>query len=221
MRGPPERRRPAAGRRDRASIILTGRLGPRHGTDQQAARRCDRADAQFHPQGDRTRHRHGRRRSTSAPAPVPAAAERSIRSARPSAKCWIMCRRACACCASAAPNTAAAPAVRSTRRRRPSGRSQKGSQAPVCWPMCWSASTATTFRCTANRRSSPARGSISTARPWRTGSAAPHGGWRRCACGWPTIFSPRTSCSRTTRRSRCWIPAAAGPEPGGSGLCAR
>ena len=62
---------------------------------------------------------------------VPAAAALSMRSARPSARCWTMCRRACGCCASAGPSTAAAPAARSTRRRRLSGRSPRALASPA------------------------------------------------------------------------------------------
>jgi transposase len=40
-------------------------------------------------------------------------------------------------CAFAGPNTAAAPAVRSTRQRRLSGPSPREWRAPACWRMCW------------------------------------------------------------------------------------
>ena len=116
-----------------------------------------------------------------APAPALLRRCRSMRSARRSARCWTMCRHACVSCASAGPNMAAAPAAPSTRRRRPSGRSRRDSPARGCWPMCWSASIATTFRSTASRRSSPARASLSIARPWRTGSAVRAGGSKHCA----------------------------------------
>ena len=123
---------------------------------------------------------------------------------------------ACACCASAARNMPAAHAEQSTRRPRPSGRSPRAAPRQPCWPMCWSASTATTCPSTDNRRSSPARGHLdrSTLANWVGGAS-----WwlealrERLAAH----SSPRAiSCSPTIRRSRCSIQVAGEP-PGDYG----
>ena len=155
------------------------------------------------------RRDHARYRARSAPA----AAAPSMCSARASARCSTSCRPSCACCASAVPSTVAAPAARSIRPQRPNDRSPRGAPARACWPMCWSASTATTRRFTDNRRSSPATGSRSIARPWRTGLVVRVGGWSRCTSALLRTSSLRPSSSPTTRRCRCSIPAAAGRRP--------
>ena len=91
-----------------------------------------------------------------------------------------MCRRGSGSSASAGRAMAAGPAAPSTRRRPRSGRSPRASRPPPCSLMCWSPNTAIICRSTGRARSSPGRASSSTARPWRTGSAAPAGGWSRC-----------------------------------------
>ena len=83
-------------------------------------------------------------------------------------------------------------------------------------PRCWSPSTPTTCRSTARRRSSPGRGSSSTARPVRLGrpgllvaraAVAPAG---RHVMSSTQLFADDTRC-------RCSTPAGAGPRPASSG----
>ena len=71
--------------------------------------------------------------------------------------------------------------------------------------------------CIARRRSSPAKGSSSTARPCATGWAGPAGGWSRCGASCAGTSWARPRSSPTTPRCRCSTPAGAGPRPGGCG----
>ncbi len=92
---------------------------------------------------------------------------------------------------------------------------------PPCSPTSWSPSTATTFRFTGRARSSPAKASSWIARPWRTGSEAPAGGWSRYSKNSPSTSSPR----KTVRRRHPDPGARSRPRPHQDrpalGLCPR
>jgi hypothetical protein len=119
--------------------------------------------------------------------------------------------------ASAGPAMAVAPAGPSIKRPPRSGRSPRASPVPPYSPMSWSPNTAIIFRSTDRAKSLPGTASRSTARPWRTGWAAPAGGWSRCRPASQPMCSDQPSYLPTTRRSRCLIPAAAAPKPAGCG----
>ena len=113
---------------------------------------------------------------------------------------WCLPR--CASSALVGPNTAAAPAARSTRSLRPSASSPRAWRRPASSHRFWSASTAITCRSIVRPGSWLATASSSTARHWRTGSAAPAGGWSRCMPGLRQTSSPPPGSSPTIRRSR-------------------
>ena len=108
----------------------------------------------------------------------------------------------------------AGPSIRPPSR---SVRSPRASPVPVFSLMSWPPNIAITCHFTGRARSSPGTASRSTARPWRTGSAALVGGWSLCRPVWQPMCSDQPSCLPTTRRSRCSIPAAAAPRPAGCG----
>ena len=78
--------------------------------------------------------------------------------------CHVRPRYACRACEAA------------RRRLRRTCRSRGDGPAPACSRMCWCRSTSTACRSTGSRPSWRARVSRSSARPWRTGSAAAPGG---------------------------------------------
>src|SRR5215472_5736012 len=123
----------------------------------------------------------------------------------------------CASSALVGPNTGAGPAVRSTRSLRPSASSPRAWRRPASLHRSWSANTAITCRSIVRPGSSLATASSSTARHWRTGSAAPAGGWSRCMPGSRQTSSPPPSSSPMIRRSRCSTPAVVGPRQAGCG----
>src|SRR5882672_11223558 len=125
-----------------------------------------------------------------------------------------MCPRGFVSSVSAGRAMAAGPAGPFIRRPLWSVRLPRASPVPVFSLTSWSPNTAITFRFTGRARSLPGTASRSTARPWRTGLAAPAGGWSRCKPSSPSTYSPRRSCSPTTPRSRRPIPAAAAPKTG-------
>ncbi len=64
------------------------------------------------------------------------------------------------------------PATASCRRQRLQDPSARGLAGPGLLPMCWCRNMPTMFRSTDSRRSTRAKASTSTARPWPAGSGA-------------------------------------------------
>jgi hypothetical protein len=101
---------------------------------------------------------------------------------------WVPAR--CASSAFVGPNTGAAPAARSTSSLCPSASSPRAWRRPASLHRFWSVSAAITCRSIVRLGSSLATASSSTARHWRTASAAPAGGWSRCMPGSRQTSSP-------------------------------
>jgi transposase IS166 family protein len=161
---------------------------------------------------------HARSAGTSpTAAAAPAAAVRCTSSAKTSARSSTTSRRSSRWSATSGGASPAGGARAYTKCRCRRCRSNAAGRGRACSPTCSSPSIAIIFRSTGNRRSTPARASISTARPWPSGSAGRPG----CCSRWPNA-SPRT-CSKvrrftpTTRRCQCSIPAAAARRPADCG----
>ena len=128
----------------------------------------------------------------------------------------------CAWCASAVPNTAAAPAGRWPGAGAGAADRRGIGDARRCSPTCWSASIAITRRSIGSRRSSPGMASIWIARRWPTGSAALAGGSRRCTTGCASNVFASDNLFADDTPFRCLIRVAGKTKTGPAvGVCSR
>ena len=156
--------------------------------------------------------------STSPTRPVRAAAGEDAQDRRGRvASGWTWCRPSSGCSWRAGPSTPAGLPGTVVQAPAPARLIESGLPTEALVARSSSPSTPTTFRSIGRPRSTPARGSASTARRSPTGWAGVPGGCGRCTPGCSTSCVPRPSCSPTRRRPRCSIPAEGGPRPASSG----